>query len=85
MVFLWVIREVMYPDPRRDMKYPMERNKKSEPASPWLNPRSFSIAGNNGAATIRAVKFNKNMDEMRKSGLSWLANVPLPMGSPVPA
>ena len=34
MVFLWVIREDIYPDPRSDMKYPKERNRKSEPASP---------------------------------------------------
>jgi len=57
----------MCPDPRRDMKYPMERNRKSEPESPWLNPKSFSMAGSNGAAMIRAVKFNKNIDAMRRS------------------
>ena len=33
MVFLWLIREDIYPEPRRDIKYPIERNKKSEPAS----------------------------------------------------
>ena len=34
MVFLWLIREDMWPDPKSDMKYPMERKKKSEPALP---------------------------------------------------
>jgi len=27
--------------------------------------------GSNGAKTIREVKFNKKMDAMRKSGMSW--------------
>jgi len=79
IVFLWVIREDMCPDPRRDMKYPMERNRKSEPASPWLNPKSFSIVGSNGEAIIRAVKFNKKMDAMSKSGLSWVRKVSPPI------
>ena len=34
IVFLWVIREDMCPDPRSDIKYPKERNRKREPASP---------------------------------------------------
>ena len=70
MVFLWVMREDIYPDPRRDMKYPNERNKKSEPASPWLNPKSSSIVGSNGATMIREVKFNKKIDAINKMGES---------------
>jgi len=84
IVFLWVIREDMCPDPRSDMKYPMERNKKSEPASPWLNPKSLSMVGSNGAAMIRAVKFNKNMDAIKRSGLSWVRKVSLPILLPLP-
>jgi hypothetical protein len=53
----------------------MERKKNSEPASPWLNFKLFSIVGSNGAKTIREVKFNKKMDAMRKSGMSWDRNV----------
>jgi hypothetical protein len=34
IVFLWVIREDICPDPRSEMKYPKDRNRKSEPASP---------------------------------------------------
>ena len=34
IVFLWVMREDICPEPNRDIKYPMERNRKSEPASP---------------------------------------------------
>ena len=34
MVFLWLIREDIWPDPKSDMKYPTERKKKSDPASP---------------------------------------------------
>jgi hypothetical protein len=52
------------------MKYPKERNKKSEPASPWLNPKSSSIVGSNGATMIREIKFNKNMDDISKIGVS---------------
>ena len=52
------------------MKYPMERNKKSEPALPWLNPRSFSMFGSNGAEMSRDVKFNKKMEVISKSGVS---------------
>ena len=68
----------MCPDPKSDMKYPIERKKNSEPASPWLNPKLFSIVGSNGAKTIREVKFNKKMDAMRKSGMSWDRNVSPP-------
>ena len=75
MVFLWLIREDMCPDPKSDMKYPIERKKKSEPASPWLKPNLLSIVGSNGARTIREVKFNKKMDAMKKSGMSWGRNV----------
>ncbi len=32
-VFLWLIREDICPDPNRDIKYPIERNRKSEPES----------------------------------------------------
>ena len=71
MVLLWLIREDMCPDPKSDMKYPMERKRNKEPASPWLNFRLFSIVGSNGAKTIREVKFNKKMDAMRKSGMRW--------------
>jgi hypothetical protein len=71
MVFLWLIREDTCPDPKSDMKYPIERKKNNEPASPWLNFKFFSIVGNNGAKTIREVKFNKKMEAMRKSGMSW--------------
>ena len=70
MVFLWVIREDICPEPNKDMKYPMERNKKSEPALPWLNPKSFSMFGNNGAVMNRDVKFNKKMEVTSKSGVS---------------
>ena len=70
MVFLWVIREDICPEPNKDMKYPMERNKKSEPALPWLNPKSFSMFGNNGAVMSRDVKFNKKMEVTSKSGVS---------------
>lgn len=70
MVFLWVIREDMCPDPNSDMKYPMERNRKSEPALPWLNTRSFSMFGSNGAEMSRDVKFNKKMEVISKSGVS---------------
>jgi len=70
MVLLWLIREDMWPDPKSDMKYPMERKRNKEPASPWLNPKLFSIFGSNGAKTIREVKFSKKMDAMRKSGMS---------------
>jgi hypothetical protein len=48
----------------------MERKKNSEPASPWLNCKFFSIVGSNGAKIILEVKFNKKMDAMRKSGMS---------------
>ena len=34
MAFLWVIRDDIYPDPNKYRKYPMERNRKSEPAFP---------------------------------------------------
>ena len=34
MVFLWLIREDMCPDPKSDMKYPRERKRNSDPASP---------------------------------------------------
>jgi hypothetical protein len=34
MVFLWLIREDMCPDPKSDMKYPIERKKNKKPASP---------------------------------------------------
>ena len=70
MVFLWVIREDICPEPNKDMKYPMERNKKSEPALPWLNPKSFSMLGSNGAEMSRDVKFNKKMEVTSKSGVS---------------
>jgi hypothetical protein len=53
----------------------MERKKNSEPASPWLNFKLFSIVGSNGAKIILEVKFNKKMDAMRKSGMSWDRNV----------
>jgi hypothetical protein len=78
MVLLWLIREDICPDPKSDMKYPMERKKNNEPASPWLNPKLISIVGSNGAKTIREVKFNKKMDAMRKSGMSWDLNVSSP-------
>lgn len=71
MVFLWLIREDMCPDPKSDIKYPRERKRNKEPASLWLNPKLFSIVGSNGAKTIREVKFNKKMEAMRKSGMSW--------------
>ena len=53
----------------------MERKKNSEPASPWLNFKFSSIVGSNGAKIILEVKFNKKMDAMRKSGMSWERNV----------
>ena len=68
----------MCPDPKSDMKYPIERKKNSEPASPWLNTKFLSIVGNNGAKTIREVKFNKKMDAMRKRGMSWERKVSPP-------
>jgi len=77
IVFLCVIRADMCPDPRSDMKYPMERNRKSEPASPWLNPKSLSIVGSNGDPMIRPVKFNKKMEAIKRSGLSWVLKVSL--------
>jgi hypothetical protein len=70
MVLLWVMREDMYPDPKSDMKYPMERNRKSEPALAWLNPKSFSTLGSNGAKMSRDEKFNKKMELTRRSGVS---------------
>ena len=79
MVFLWVIREDIYPDPKSDMKYPKERNKKSEPASPWLNPKSSSMVGSNGATIIREVKFNKNMDAINKMGGSCVRKASPPV------
>jgi hypothetical protein len=71
MVFLWLIREDICPDPRRDMKYPIERKRKSEPESPWFNAKSSSNAGSNGANMIREEKFNKKMDAKRKRGGRW--------------
>jgi hypothetical protein len=65
----------MCPDPKSDMKYPMERKRNKEPASPWLNFRLCSIVGSNGAKTIREVKFSKKIDAMRKSGRSWARKV----------
>jgi hypothetical protein len=70
MVFLWVIRDDICPDPNKDRKYPMERNRKSEPAFPWVNPKSFSMVGNKGAGMSRPVKFNKKMEVTSKSGVS---------------
>lgn len=72
MVFLWVIREDIYPDPGSDMKYPKERNRKSKLASPWLNPRSSSMVGSNGATMIREVKFDRKIDAINKMGGSCL-------------
>jgi len=78
MVLLWLSREDMCPDPKSDMKYPIERKRNKEPASPWLNFRLCSIVGSNGAKTIREVKFSRKMDAMRKSGMSWERKVSLP-------
>jgi hypothetical protein len=75
MVLLWLIREEMCPDPKSDMKYPIERKRNREPASPWLNFKLFSIVGSNGAKIIREVKFSKKIDAMRKSGMRWDRNV----------
>ena len=75
MVFLWLIREDICPEPKRDIKYPIERNKKSEPASLWLSAKSFSTAGSSGANMIRDEKFNKKMDASRKRGARWFRNV----------
>jgi hypothetical protein len=79
IVFLWVIREDICPDPRSDMKYPMERNRKSEPASPWLNLKSFSIIGSNGATMILQVKFKKKIDAISRIGENWVRKASLPL------
>jgi hypothetical protein len=54
-------REATNPEPRRDMKYPIEINRKSDPASPWPTPKSFSMVGRRGARMILARKFRKKI------------------------
>ena len=75
MVLLWLIREDICPEPNRDIKYPIDKNKKSEPASLWLSAKSFSKAGSSGANMIREEKFNKKMDARRKRGVRWFRKV----------
>ena len=75
MVLLWLMREDICPEPSRDIKYPIDRNKKSEPASLWLSAKSFSKVGSNGANMIREEKFKKKMDARRKRGVRWFRKV----------
>jgi hypothetical protein len=47
----------------------MEINRKSDPASPWPIPRSFSTVGNKGARMILAIKLRKKIKANNKRGL----------------
>jgi len=67
MVFLWVRMEETNPDPSRATKYPIEITRKSEPASTWLMPISFSIAGIKGEKMILEIKFRKKIDVRKRS------------------
>ena len=50
------------------MKYPAEINRKRDPASPWLTPRSFSMAGIKGARIILEIKFRKKIVVKKRRG-----------------
>ena len=68
MVCPWVIREDNRPELIKVIKYPAYTKRNKEPASAWVNPKSFSITGARGAGTTRAPKFRKKRDIKRKSG-----------------
>ena len=68
MVCLWVIREDSRPELIKVIKYPTYTRRNKEPASAWVNPKSFSITGARGAGTTRPAKFRKKRDIKRKSG-----------------
>ena len=68
MVFLCDMRAERNPDPRIDAKYPDEMMRNIDPAWAWPMPRSTSIVGIRGAGMIRAMKFRKNREVMKRMG-----------------
>ena len=70
IVCLWVRREDIKPDPRSEIKYPNETQRKREPASAWLMSRSDSTPGINGARMMRAKKLTKKIDVSKNSGVN---------------
>jgi len=70
IVLLCISREDINPDPKRVIKYPKEIKRKSDPASPWPIPRSFSILGIKGAKMILAIKFRKKIAVKKRRGVN---------------
>jgi len=68
IVLLCKRREEKKPDPRSEVKYPAEINRKRDPASPWVIPRSFSMAGIKGARIILEIKFRKKIVVKKSRG-----------------
>ena len=67
MLFLWVTAAETKPEPNIPIKYPKDINRKSNPASLWLRPRSLSIVGIRGEKMTRAVKLTKKVDAKKSS------------------
>jgi hypothetical protein len=65
-VRLCMSREATNPDPRRDMKYPNDIKRKSEPASECPSPKSLSMVGSRGARIILPRKFKKKIPAKKR-------------------
>ena len=68
IVFLWVIREEMRPDPMTARKYPVVVIRNKVPACAWEMERSASMAGSRGAMMILPVKLRKKTEARRRIG-----------------
>ena len=68
IVPLCVMREETNPDPISVTKYPNEINRNSDPASEWLTPMSFSIAGIKGPGMTLEIKFKKKIVAKKRRG-----------------
>jgi hypothetical protein len=68
IVHLCMNREATNPDPRRDMKYPNDIKRKSEPASECPRLKSFSMVGSRGARIILPRKFRKKIPAKKRMG-----------------
>jgi transposase len=68
IVRLWVRRDETNPEPNSDGKYPRERKRKREPASPCPMFKSLSIVGNKGARNTLERKLRKKMRVTQRRG-----------------
>jgi hypothetical protein len=63
---LWLIRDATNPDPSELIKYPIDADRNIEPAWPWVNPKSCSIKGINGAKMKRLINVRKKRDVKKR-------------------